>query len=58
MKRRILVAALAAALVGFAVLRFAPLHHQHDAVERESAAEIAADGDVEDTSEDDDPVTA
>lgn len=47
----ILMGSLAAALVGFAVLRFAPLHPQHDAIESESDAEIVADGDVRDTSE-------
>ncbi len=47
----ILMGSLAAALVGFAILRFAPLHPQHDAVESESNGEIAADGDVRDTSE-------
>lgn len=47
----ILMGSLAAALVGFAVLRFAPLHPQHVAIESESDAEIAADGDVRDTSE-------
>lgn len=54
----ILMGSLAAALVGFAILRFAPLHPEHDEVERETDAEIAADGDVEDTSEDQEPVTA
>ena len=47
----ILMGSLAAALIGFAVLRFAPLHPQHDAVESVSNGEIAADGDVRDTSE-------
>jgi NhaA family Na+:H+ antiporter len=47
----ILMGSLAAALAGFAVLRFAPLHPQHDAVENASNGEIAADGDVRDTSE-------
>jgi NhaA family Na+:H+ antiporter len=47
----ILMGSLAAALTGFAVLRFAPLHPQHDAIESESDAEIVADGDVRDTSE-------
>ncbi len=47
----ILMGSLAAALVGYAVLRFAPLHPQHDAIESESDAEIVADGDVRDTSE-------
>ncbi|HEV7341048.1 MAG TPA: Na+/H+ antiporter NhaA [Sphingopyxis sp.] len=54
----VLMGSLAAALLGFAVLRFAPLHPDHDAVERETDAEIAADGDVEDTSEDEEPVGA
>lgn len=47
----ILMGSLAAALIGFAVLRFAPLHAHHDAIENDSEAEIAADGDVRDTSE-------
>ena len=46
----VLMGSLAAALVGFAVLRFAPLHPQHDAIESQSDAEIAADGDVSDVS--------
>jgi len=47
----ILMGSLLAALAGFAVLRFAPLHPQHDVIESETDAEIAADGDVRDTSE-------
>src|SRR3990167_3411395 len=47
----ILMGSLLAALTGFAVLRFAPLHPLHGAVESESNAEITADGDVRDTSE-------
>jgi NhaA family Na+:H+ antiporter len=47
----ILMGSLAAALVGFAVLRFAPLHPEHGAAEETADAEIAADGDVRDTSE-------
>ena len=47
----ILMGSLAAALAGYAILRFAPLHPEHDAIEREADAEIAADGDVRDTSE-------
>ena len=47
----ILMGSLAAALVSFAVLRLAPLHPDHHAIERESDAEIAADGDVRDTSD-------
>lgn len=44
----ILMGSLAAALAGFAVLRFAPVHSQHDAIEGASDAEINADGDVRD----------
>lgn len=47
----ILMGSLAAALAGYAVLRLAPLHPDHDATERRSDAEITADGDVRDTSE-------
>jgi NhaA family Na+:H+ antiporter len=46
-----LMGSLVAAIVGYGVLRFAPLHAQHDAIEAESDAEIASDGDVIDTSE-------
>lgn len=42
----ILMGSLAAALAGYAVLRLSPLHPRHDAIEGESDAEIAADGDV------------
>lgn len=47
----VLMGSLAAALTGYAVLRFAPLHPHHDAIEAESDREILADGDVSDTSE-------
>lgn len=47
----ILMGSLAAALAGYALLRFAPLHPQHHAIETASDDEIAADGDVRDTSE-------
>lgn len=47
----VLMGSLAAALTGFAVLRFAPLHPEHDAIEAASDREIVADGDVSDTSE-------
>ncbi|MDK2761478.1 MAG: Na+/H+ antiporter NhaA [Sphingopyxis sp.] len=47
----ILMGSLASALGGFAILRFAPLHPQHDAIESAAAAQIAIDGDVRDTSE-------
>ncbi|PKQ00798.1 MAG: Na+/H+ antiporter NhaA [Alphaproteobacteria bacterium HGW-Alphaproteobacteria-13] len=47
----ILMGSLAAALSGYAVLRLAPPHPDHDAIEHESEAEIRRDGDVRDTSE-------
>lgn len=42
----ILAGSLLSALAGFAVLRFASLHPDHDRVENAQAQEIAADGDV------------
>ena len=53
----ILMGSLAAALTGFALLRFAPPHPDHDAIETLSDAEIAADGDVRDTSDTMSPAT-
>jgi NhaA family Na+:H+ antiporter len=47
----VLMGSLAAALSGYAVLRLAPLHPDHDAIEHESDAEITRDGDVRDVSE-------
>ena len=47
----ILMGSLIAALAGFALLRLAPLHPQHDAIEAASDAEIRNDGDVRDTSD-------
>src|SRR3546814_14582630 len=47
----ILLRSLVAALTGFAILRLASPHPQHDAVERDATSEIRADGDVRDTSE-------
>lgn len=47
----ILMGSLAAALAGFALLRLAPLHPQHDAIESDTETEIARDGDVRDTSD-------
>ncbi|WP_077148760.1 Na+/H+ antiporter NhaA [Sphingopyxis sp. KK2] len=47
----ILMGSLVAAITGYAVLRLAPLHPQHDAVETRSDDEIIGDGDVRDTSE-------
>ena len=51
----ILMGSLVAALAGYAVLRFAPLHPQHGAVEASCDDEIVGDGDVRDTSE---PISA
>lgn len=42
----ILMGSVLSAIVGFIVLRFAPLHKQHDEIEAEEAGEIASDGDV------------
>ncbi len=47
----ILMGSLVAAITGYAVLRLAPLHPQHEAVETRSDDEIIGDGDVRDTSE-------
>jgi NhaA family Na+:H+ antiporter len=47
----VLAGSLAAALIGYALARFAPLHPDHDVIEAASEGEIAADGDVRDTSE-------
>ena len=47
----ILMGSLVAAFAGFAVLRLAPLHPDHAAIEADSEAEIDTDGDVRDTSE-------
>ena len=47
----ILMGSLIAALAGYAVLRLTPRHPEQDAIEIASDAEIAADGDVRDTSE-------
>ena len=47
----VLAGSLVAALVGYALLRLAPLHPDHDVIEAASDGEIVADGDVHDTSE-------
>lgn len=44
----ILMGSLISALTGYVLLRFAPLHPDHDAMENQSAIEIAQDGDVAD----------
>ncbi|MEQ1688157.1 MAG: Na+/H+ antiporter NhaA, partial [Sphingopyxis sp.] len=43
-----LMGSLVAALVGYALLRLAPLHRDHGREEAEQAQEIASDGDIED----------
>ena len=47
----ILMGSILSALVGYAILRFTPLHEKHDEIEAQEAAEQDADGDVADTSE-------
>ncbi|HMQ18491.1 MAG TPA: Na+/H+ antiporter NhaA, partial [Sphingopyxis sp.] len=47
----ILTGSLAAALVGYAILRLAPLHPEHHRIDGQKDAEIEADGDVRDISE-------
>ena len=47
----VLMGSVLSAIVGFAVLRFAPLHPLHDQIEAEEAGEIDADGDVYDMEE-------
>ena len=42
----ILLGSLMSAIVGYLILRFAPLHQQHFEIEAEEAEEITADGDV------------
>ncbi|NNC71329.1 MAG: Na+/H+ antiporter NhaA [Sphingomonadaceae bacterium] len=51
----VLMGSFASALVGYIVLRLAPLHSHHDEIEAEEAGEIARDGDVESTCEDPEP---
>jgi len=47
----ILMGSLVAAVAGFAVLRLAPLHSDHDRIEAAFDVELVGDGDVRDTSE-------
>lgn len=47
----VLMGSIASAIVGFLVLRFAPLHVRHEQIEAEEAGEIDVDGDVSDISE-------
>ncbi|MBN8819268.1 MAG: Na+/H+ antiporter NhaA [Sphingomonas sp.] len=45
-KAGILAGSILSAVIGFLVLRFTPLHPNHDAIEAAQMSEIAADGDV------------
>ncbi len=45
-KAGILTGSILSAVMGFLVLRFAPLHPRHDMIEADQDREIAADGDV------------
>lgn len=54
----VIMGSVASALMGYAILRFAPLHPQHDQEEREQADEVSADGDVETLEDDEDMETA
>jgi len=47
----ILMGSILSAIIGFLILRFAPLHSAHDEIEAEEAGEIAADGDVKGVTE-------
>lgn len=47
----ILMGSIGSAVIGFLLLRFAPLHKDHDAVEAAEAQEIERDGDVVSTQE-------
>lgn len=51
-----LTGSLLSALLGFIILRFAPLHPMHTREEEEQAAETASDGDIASLGDDDAPV--
>jgi NhaA family Na+:H+ antiporter len=53
----VIMGSVASALLGYGILRFCPLHPQHEREEREQADEVSADGDVE-SIEDDEPEVA
>lgn len=53
----VLMGSILSAVVGFAILRFAPLHPAHKQIEMDCDDEIAADGDINDM-EEPPPVTA
>lgn len=48
----VLLGSAMSGLVGYLLLRFAPLHEKHDEIEADEAGEIARDGDVENVCED------
>jgi Na+:H+ antiporter, NhaA family len=48
----ILMGSILSAIAGYTILRLAPLHPMHDAVEAEQDAEIARDGDIDSVEED------
>ncbi|WP_299328947.1 Na+/H+ antiporter NhaA [Parasphingopyxis sp.] len=48
----VLLGSAMSGLIGFLLLRFAPLHEKHDEIEADEAGEIARDGDVENVCED------
>ncbi|MEO1167255.1 MAG: Na+/H+ antiporter NhaA [Pseudomonadota bacterium] len=48
----VLLGSALSGLVGFLLLRFAPLHEKHDEIEADEAGEIARDGDIENVCED------
>ncbi|QLC25777.1 Na+/H+ antiporter NhaA [Parasphingopyxis algicola] len=48
----VLLGSAMSGVVGFLLLRFAPLHQSHDEIEAEEAGEIARDGDIENVCED------
>ena len=48
----VLLGSAMSGLVGFLLLRFAPLHEKHDEIEADEAGEIARDGDIENVCED------
>ena len=47
----VLLGSALSGLVGYLLLRFAPLHQKHDEIEKEEAGEIARDGDVDNVCE-------
>lgn len=48
----VIMGSVASALLGYAILRFCPLHPHHEREEREQAEEVSADGDVDSVEDD------